>query len=185
MVNLWNWLDWVLALVLLFSTLSGVSEGLARGIIGLASLVVALVAAAVGYMPLGERLRPHMHSSSVAYGTAFLLLFIAVLIVGALVAALVHRLIKSVGMRWLDRFLGFFFGILRGIIVDVVIIMAMLAFSIQVEAVRRSKLAPPLIRGSQAAAAVMPAEIQTRFNSGLNDVEHALHRAKQNTVGGM
>jgi len=173
MFNLWNWLDWALALIVLLSTLSGVSEGFTRG----------LIVAASGYQALGDRLGAYIHSASLAHGVAFLILFVAVLIVGGLIAGFAQKLVKTAGMRWLDRFLGLFFGLLRGILVDAVVIMAMLAFSIKAEAVRSSHLTPSIIRASQATAALMPPEFRKRFDAGLDDLKRALVKAEKRTTG--
>jgi len=174
MVQLWNWLDWVLALVVLFSVASGAGEGLTKGIIGLASLIVGLAVAASGYHSLGETLGSIIHSHELAYGVAFFTLFVLVLIIGGLVARLAEKLVNTAGIRWLDRLLGLVFGLLRGVIVDAVIVMALLAFAIKPEAVRQSQLAPKVMSGSRAMAALMPPELRRQFNAGLEALERGL-----------
>jgi membrane protein required for colicin V production len=174
MVQLWNWLDWVLALVVFFSVLSGASEGLTKGIIGLASLVVGVAVAAAGYHSFGDTLGSFIHSHELAYGLAFFILFVLVLIVGGLVARMAERLVKTAGIRWLDRLLGLFFGLVRGIVVDAVIVMALLAFAIKPEAVRGSQLAPKVMDGSRAMAALMPPELRRQFDAGLEALQRGL-----------
>ena len=183
MVQLWNWLDWILALVVLFSVVSGAGEGLTRGIIGLASLVVGLAVAAAGYHSLGDTLGAFIHSHELAYGLAFFALFVLVLIAGSLVARLAQKLVNTAGIRWLDRLLGLLFGLLRGIIVDAVIVMALLAFAIKPEAVRRSQLAPKVMDGSRALAALMPPELRRQFDAGLAALERGLVNAGERTRG--
>src|SRR5580700_4192364 len=114
--HLWNWLDWLLALIVVLSVLSGGSEGFVRGLVGLASLVVGLIVAAEGYQSLGARLSSFIHSPDIAHAVAFLLLFMLVVIVGSLIAGAVQRVLKDVGLSWFDRLLGLFFGLIRGII---------------------------------------------------------------------
>jgi membrane protein required for colicin V production len=172
--HLWNWLDWVLALIVLGSVLSGASEGLVRGVVGLASLVIGLIVAAEGYQALGERLGSFIHSPDVAHAVAFLLLFLLVLAVGALIAGFLQKMLKEIGLGWFDRLLGLFFGLVRGVIVDAVVIMALLAFSIKVEAVKNSRLAPAVVHESRLMAAVMPADLRQDFNAGLEDVKRGL-----------
>ena len=184
MLTHWNWLDWTMAILVLLSTLSGVREGFVRGLIGLATLVVGLAVAATGYASLGSRLSSSIHSASLANGAAFLILFIAVLLLGSLLTAVSQKLIKTVGLRWLDRFVGLFFGFVRGVIVDAVLIMAMLAFAIKVEAVQSSRLAPSVTSFSKATAALMPPELRSRFSAGLDDLKQALKRAGEQTGGG-
>src|SRR5215469_11762465 len=99
MVQLWNWLDWMLALVVLFSVASGAGEGLTKGVIGLASLVVGVAVAAAGYHSLGNTLGSFIHSPDLAYGLAFFTLFVLVLIAGALVGRLAEKLVNTAGIR--------------------------------------------------------------------------------------
>jgi membrane protein required for colicin V production len=179
MLQLWNWLDWILALVVLFSVLSGAGEGLTKGIIGLASLIVGVAVAAGGYHSLGDTLASFVHSGELAYGIAFFLLFVLVLIVGGLVARAAEKLVKTAGIGWLDRLLGLFFGLLRGIIVDAVIVMALLAFAIKPEAVRKSQLAPRVMRESRAMAALMPPDLRRQFDAGLEALQRGLVKTGQ------
>ncbi len=181
MVQLWNWLDWILALVVLFSVVSGAGEGLTKGLIGLASLIMGLAVAAAGYHSLGDTLGPVIHSHDLAYGLAFFALFVLVLIVGGLVAHLAEKLVNTAGIRWLDRLLGLLFGLLRGVIVDAIIVMALLAFAIKPDAVRRSRLAPKVMDGSRALAALMPPELRTQFDAGLAALERGLVNAGERT----
>lgn len=181
MVQFWNWLDWVLALIVLFSVLSGAGEGLTKGIIGLASLIVGVAVAAAGYHSLGDSLGSLIHSPELAYGLAFFALFVLVLIIGGLVAGAAEKLVKTAGIRWLDQLLGLFFGLLRGVIVDAVIVMALLAFAIKLEAVRRSQLAPRVMSGSRALAALMPPDLRREFDAGLEALQRGLVKAEQRT----
>jgi len=179
MMQLWNWLDWTLALVVLFSVLSGAGEGLTKGIIGLASLIVGVAVAAGGYHSFGDTLGSLVHSRELAYGLAFFILFVLVLIVGGLVARAAEKLVKTAGISWLDRFLGLFFGLLRGIIVDAVMLMALLAFAIKPEAVRQSQLAPRVMAGSRAMAALMPPDLRRQFEAGLEALQRGLVKTGQ------
>jgi membrane protein required for colicin V production len=179
MMQLWNWLDWILALVVLFSVLSGAGEGLTKGIIGLASLIVGVAVAAAGYHSLGDSLGSLIHSRELAYGLAFFILFVLVLVVGGLVARAAEKLVNTAGIRWLDRLLGLFFGLLRGIIVDAVIVMALLAFAINPEAIRHSQLAPRVMDGSRAMATVMPPELRRQFDAGLQALQRGLVKTEQ------
>jgi membrane protein required for colicin V production len=183
-VQLWNWLDWLLALIVFFSVLSGASEGLVRGAIGLASLVVGLAVAAAGYHGLGNALGAWIHSQDVAHGVAFLLLFILVLIIGAIISGIAARLVKEAGIRWLDRVLGLAFGLLRGLIADAIVIMAMLAFSLAPEAVTNSKLRPIAMGSVRSMVAMMPSDLRRQFEGGLRELQQQLIRAEKHTRGG-
>ena len=173
-VHLWNWLDWLLALIVALSALSGASEGFVRGLVGLASLIVGLIVAAQGYHALGKWFGSYIHSPDVAHGVAFLLLFLLVVALGSIVAGIVRRLLKDVGLAWFDRLLGLLFGLIRGVIMDAVVILAMLAFGIKVEAVKTSRLTPTVLHESRMMAATMPPELHKEFDSGLEDLRRGL-----------
>ncbi|HEY6293503.1 MAG TPA: CvpA family protein [Terriglobia bacterium] len=178
-MHVWNWLDWALALIVLFSVVSGVGEGFTRGLIGLASLVVGLAVAAGGYRGLGGGLSTVIHSHDLAYGVAFLILFIAVVLIGAIISHLAEKLLKTAGIRSFDRLLGLFFGLLRGILFDAIVLMALLAFGIQSQAVRASRLAPSVMQGSRAMAALMPADLRAEFDAGLEKLKGGLVKTEE------
>jgi membrane protein required for colicin V production len=176
--HIWNWLDWILALIVVASALSGASEGFVRGLVGLVSLFVGLIVAAEGYRGLGARLGAFIHSADIAQGVAFLFLFLLVLAVGSLIAGFVQRLLRKAGLSWFDRLLGLFFGLIRGVIVDAVVLMGMLAFGIEAEAVKTSRLAPPVLRESRAMASAMPPDLRHAFNAGLEDLKRGFVKSE-------
>lgn len=183
-VHLWNWLDWVLAAIVFVSIVGGASEGLVRGLIGLASLVVGLAVAAAGYHGLGNALGSWIHSQNVAYGTAFLALFILVLIVGAIISSVAAKLIKDAGIRWLDKLLGLGFGLVRGLIGAAIVIMVMVAFALAPQALRNSQLRPVAMSSVRSMAGMMPSDLRQQFEAGLEAVEREFVRTEKNVRGG-
>jgi len=178
-VHLWNWLDWLLAAIVFFSVLGGASEGLVRGLIGLASLVVGLAVAAAGYQGLGNALGAWIHSRDVAFGGAFLALFILVLLVGAIISSIAAKLVKEAGIRWLDRLLGVAFGLVRGLIADAIVVMVMLAFALAPQALKNSQLRPVTMSSVRTMVAMMPYDLRQHFQAGLQDVERQFVRTEK------
>jgi len=183
-VHLWNWFDWLLAAIVFFSVLSGASEGLVRGLIGLASLVVGLAVAAAGYHGLGNSLGAWIHSPDVAYGVAFFALFILVVIVGAIISAIAAKLVKEAGIRWLDRLLGLAFGLVRGLIGCAIVIMVMLAFSLGSNALKNSQLRPVAMGSVRTMVAAMPSDLRQHFEAGLEDIERQFVRTEKDVRNG-
>ncbi|HEV2426293.1 MAG TPA: CvpA family protein [Terriglobia bacterium] len=183
-VHLWNWLDWLLAAIVFFSVLSGASEGIVRGLIGLASLVVGLALAAAGYHGLGHSLGAWIHSPDVAYGVAFLALFILVLIAGAVISAIAAKLVKEAGIRWLDRLLGLVFGLVRGLIACAIVIMVMLAFALAPNALKKSQLRPVAMGSVRTMVALMPSDLRQHFQAGLEDVQRQFVRSEKHVRDG-
>jgi membrane protein required for colicin V production len=94
--------------------------------------------------------------------------------VGALVSFVVRKLIKTAGVAWFDRFLGGVFGLVRGVLVDSILLLALVAFPIKVEAVRQSSLAPYVATGSRVIALAMPESLQAQFRLGFEKLKQAL-----------
>src|SRR5580704_4087749 len=101
-----NWLDAVLLLILLLSTLSAAQKGFSREVVGIGAAVIGLVCGIWFYGLAGSFLLPYVSSPQVANFLGFFIVFIGCLILGTLVGAIIHRFMKTVGLSWFDRLLG-------------------------------------------------------------------------------
>ena len=131
-------------------------KGFVQELISLASVLIGLVVAAVGYTRAALWFDDLTKSHEIALGLGFLVLFLGTLLAGALMGMLARKLIKTGGNQWFDRFLGGIFGLVRGVLVDAILLMALMAFAIKPDAVRRSALAPYVTTGARVIAFVMP-----------------------------
>ncbi|MGH9432318.1 MAG: CvpA family protein, partial [Terriglobia bacterium] len=173
----WNWLDWVLAVVVIVSVVSAVRKGIIGEIVSLATLIVGLIVAAAFYTRAAVWFQDFAKSKDVALALGFLLLFLGVLAAGALIAWVVQKLVKKAGLQWFDRFMGAIFGLVRGIVIDCVILMVMMAFAIKTQAVSRSALAPYVSTGARGLALVMPRDLRAQFANGFDKFRQALVQA--------
>ena len=164
----WNWLDCILAAIILASVVTAAMKGFVRELISLGSVLVGLGLAAFFYPRAAVWFDDLTKSHEIALGLGFLSLFVGTLIVGALVGMVARKIINSVGIQWFDRFLGGVFGLLRGVLVDAILLLACLAFAIKPEAVRRSVLAPYITTGARAIALIMPGSLRAQFHVGLD-----------------
>jgi membrane protein required for colicin V production len=114
--------DYFTLVVLLVSALVGISRGLFKEVLGLASWALA---AWVGYhysaYLSSEWLSTFHLDELLSLGVSFLILFILVLVACGIIGNLIQKIILSVGLSMTDRFLGLIFGLLRGGIIVVVI----------------------------------------------------------------
>jgi membrane protein required for colicin V production len=170
----WNWLDGILAGVVLVSIVTAILKGFIRELISLASVLAGLVIAALGYRRAGPWFADLTSSREVALGLGFLTLFVGTLVVGAVISFFAKKLIQKAGLQWFDRFLGGVFGLARGIVVDCVLLMVMLAFSMKAEAVQRSRLAPYVATGARVIVLAMPADLKAEFQGGFEKFRQAL-----------
>jgi len=175
-MNTWNWLDWALAAVVLFSTLAALAKGFVRELVSLAALVAGLVIAAVYYERAAGWFQDLTVSRRAAEGIAFLVLFVGVLIVGGIISSVARKLIHTAGLQWFDRSLGALFGFVRGLLVDAILLMALVAFAIKVDAVERSVLAPYVTTGARVIVLAMPGEMRTQFRDGFDKFRGAINR---------
>jgi membrane protein required for colicin V production len=170
----WNWLDWTFAVIVGVSVIAAVIKGFVRELISLASLVVGLVVAALGYPRAALWFEDLTRSHEIALGLGFLVLFLGTLLLGSLLSLLARKLIKTAGIQWVDRFLGAVFGLVRGVLVDCVLLLVLLAFAIKPGAVEQSSLAPYVTTGSKMISLAMPANVKAQFRLGLEKLRETL-----------
>ena len=180
---MWNWLDWILAAVVVASVIAAMMKGFVRELISLASVVAGLVIAALGYQRAALWFDDLTRSHNVALGLGFLTLFLGTLLVGALVSVLARKLIQKAGLQWFDRFLGGVFGLVRGVVVDCILLMVLVAFAIKTEAVQRSTLAPYVTTGARVIALAMPADLKAEFKAGFDKFKQRLVETDKKATG--
>ena len=169
-----NWLDIVLLLVLIGSVVTSFSTGLAREVVGLFSMIAALVLAIWFYGTAGSFLQPYVSSPGIANFCGFLMVFCGVLILGALVGRLLARMMKVAGLSFVDRLLGAGFGMARGLLISIALVLALLAFTpgkSPPNAVVDSRVAPYVIDAARVVAAVAPHELKDGFRKSYEQVK--------------
>lgn len=181
-MNAWNWIDWILAAIVLVSVLAAIRKGFVRELISLAAVIAGLVVAALEYHRAAAWFEDLTRSHEVAQAAGFLVLFLAVLLLGLIVSVVAAKLVKTAGLQWFDRFLGGVFGLVRGVAVDCVLLMILLAFAIKPAAVKRSLLAPYVTTGARALALVMPSDLKAQFRDGFHKFRQGLAPEEKRTA---
>lgn len=171
-----NWLDFVLAIILLASGIAGFRRGLSRQIISLVSGVLALLLGIWFYGTVGFYLLPYASSRTMANACGFAIVFCFVLLLGALVTYVVGGFLKVTGLSIFDHMLGAGFGLLRGLLFAVAIIMGAMAFSRgekPPEAIVHSRLAPYVVESARMVAAMAPHDLKEGFRRTYAQVKAA------------
>jgi len=136
--------DYFTLVVLLVSALVGISRGLFKEVLALASWFVAAWVAYhyTNYLST-EWLSTFHLDELLSLGLSFLILFILTLIICGLCGGVVQKIILSAGLSLTDRFLGLVFGLARGTVIATVGI-GVLSLTPLVEDAwyQRSELAP-------------------------------------------
>jgi len=171
-----NWLDLVLAIILLACVIGGMRRGLSRQVIGLVSGLLALLLGIWLYGTAGSYLMPYVSSRTAANAGGFAIVFCSVLLAGALVSYIVGRFLKVTGLSIVDHLLGAGFGALRGLVYSIAIIMGAMAFSHAdraPSAIVESRLAPYVVDASRLIAAMAPHELKEGFRKTYEQVKSA------------
>jgi len=171
-----NWLDLVLAVILLASGAAGLRRGFSRQIIGLISGVLALLLGIWFYGTAGSFFLPYASSRTVANALGFALVFCSVLLLGSLVSYVAARFLKVTGLSAVDHLLGAGFGLLRGLLFAVAIVMAVMAFSRgekPPDAIVHSRIAPYVVDAARGFASVAPYDLKEGFHKTYEQVKAA------------
>ena len=111
-----NWLDYVLIVLLAYSTFRSFRKGFSREIIGLTASLLALILGMWFYGTAASYLAPYIGSARLANLAGFLIVVALVIVAGSLVGRIVRRFLSTVGLSFFDRILGAGFGLLRGLL---------------------------------------------------------------------
>lgn len=169
-----NWLDIVLLIVLAGSVVTSFSTGLAREVVGLISMIAALVLAIWFYGSAGALVQPYVSSPGIANFCGFLLVFCGVLILGAILGRVMGRLMRVAGLSFVDRLLGAGFGLVRGLLISIAVVLALLAFTpgkSPPDSVVHSKVAPYVVDAARVCAAMAPHDLKDGFHKSYQQVK--------------
>ncbi len=167
-----NPLDWMLAALLVYSTIRAAMRGLVRELFAVGGLLVGFVLACWYYRNVAEFLRGLVNSEPLADFCAFLLIVSVVMIAATLAGALIRRAASAVGLSPLDRLGGAAFGAARGIVLGMALLLAVTAFLPTAPWVQGSKFSPYLLRASHAVSFVMPRQLKRQLFEGLERIKH-------------
>lgn len=171
-----NWLDIVLAIILLASGVAGLRRGFSRQIIGLVCGVLALLLGIWFYGSVGYYLLPYASSRTMANAGGFAVVFCAVLLLGTLITFVVDRFLRVTGLSVVDHLVGAAFGLLRGLLFAIAIIMGVMAFSRgdkAPEAIINSRIAPYVVESARVVVAVAPHDLKEGFRRTYAQVKAA------------
>jgi membrane protein required for colicin V production len=179
-----NWLDLVLLLIVGVSVFTSLRKGLSREVIGLVTVVAALLLAAWFYGTAGALVAPYVSSPSIAHFIGFALVFVAVLLLGGVISYVVGRFLKVTGLSIFDHLLGAVFGLVRGVLIGVALVMGLMAFSPSgpPRSVVHSRVAPYVVDAARVVAAMAPHEVREGFRKTYAEVKSAWGKTLDNGI---
>lgn len=151
-----TWIDTVVLVVILASTILSLFRGLVKEIASLAVWVIAFVAAS----RLAEEaaaILPDWIPPALEQTVAFLGILVIVLVVGKLVTLALKEMVSAAGLGVIDRILGMAFGAARGVLITVALAILAAMTSLPNQTTwRLSKTRPALEWGIKTAAPWLP-----------------------------
>jgi membrane protein required for colicin V production len=148
----------------------GAIFGSGRGILRIASSLIALVAAfylaALYYQAVGGYLtRAFSMRPETGAALGYIVIFLAVMVAVAWVGGTIAALIRAVHMSWADRLGGALVGAALGALVaGLIVVIATVTLPADAPAIRQSQLAPRLLDFSHDVAAFIPAQIRDAYD---------------------
>ena len=164
-------LDWLILAILIYSIAVSWFKGFIREVLGLITVLAAVLLAAWFYRGVGDRFKDVVRTENIALFMGFSLIFLVTLLVGFLTIWIIARFVKFAKLQWADRLLGAAFGFIRGWTISAVILLALTAFEIQTERLKNSELAPYFLPGSRVIAVLTPYEMKAKFLVGYRALE--------------
>src|SRR5574340_448201 len=168
-----NWLDFVLAAIVLWSVVTAFRKGISRELIGFATVVAALIMGAWFYGSVGYYLLPYLKTRALANLAGFFVVFCGVIVVGSTIGQFAKRMMKTVGLGFFDRLMGAAFGFARGMLIAVAVVMAIMAFAPRAKpprAIVDSSLAPYVMDAARVCAAIAPHELREGFQNSYGEI---------------
>jgi membrane protein required for colicin V production len=180
-----NWLDLGLLLIVGVSVVTSFRKGLSREVIGLVSVVAALLLACWFYGSAGSLAAPYVSSPSVAHFIGFAAIFVGVLLLGGVISYVVGRFLSVTGLSIFDHLLGAVFGLVRGVLIAVALVMGMMAFSNAAgppPSVVHSRMAPYVIEAAHVVSKMAPHEVREGFRKTYAEVKSAWGKTLQDGI---
>lgn len=115
--------DYVVLGILGVSILLSLMRGFVREFLGLASWVIAALAAKTYAVDVAVMLPASIPNQGLRLVAAFAIVFLGILLIASLLAIALGELFRKVGLGWLDRGLGGLFGCARGLLIVGVLVL--------------------------------------------------------------
>lgn len=125
-----NWVDYVIIAILLFSVLAGFARGIVKELLSVLTWVIAFVASSLFAKKLASAFTGSAADASTAtdsvsmlsLGLSFVSIFLVILVLGSLISYVISGAVDSVGLGFINRFFGALFGFARGLLINLVFI---------------------------------------------------------------
>jgi len=121
-----NWLDWLIAIILVINTLYGLRCGLIRTLFGILGLIIALFLCINGTPAIAEFLLWLRISGTIAYAGTLLILFIVIYFLVNEIGRHIQAIARESSFKYIDQLGGAFCGLGKGILYTLFLLIPLL-----------------------------------------------------------
>lgn len=154
-----NWLDLVIALVVLLYLVGGSNRGTLRSVLSLAGFLAAIYVASHLYQPIGSVLRMIIGNSAWAEFVAFVLVFVILTGIAAVLGTLGIRYLRLPKKNNVDRLVGAVLGFIEGLLAAQLFVILFVKFPVWeflVSTIQNSMIANQLLLHPDVLLALLP-----------------------------
>jgi membrane protein required for colicin V production len=154
-----NWLDIILAIVLVITVIAGLKTGLIKAVFSLLGLVLGIFLAGRLYIPFSETLGffPEQAAKVIAY----LIILILVIVLAAIVATILDKILHAVMLGWINHIGGAIFGLAFGGILLGAILVIWAKYAGGGEIINHSTIGRFLLNTLPLVLGLLPSEFDT------------------------
>lgn len=139
-----NVLDILFLAIVILSTLFGILKGFIRELFSLAFFIIGLILSFLYYSDVGAIYSKYL-SKNIANFAGFVTIFVFILVVGTLVTFFIKKMFVLGPLKTIDRIFGGVFGLVRGMLIAAIIVFILIAFEINDNLVKQSRLSPIIL----------------------------------------
>lgn len=182
-----NWVDYVIITILLFSVLAGFARGIVKELLSILTWVIAFISSSLFAGKLASAFTGASAADEpvtmLALGLSFVSIFLVILVVGSLITHVVSGAVDNVGLGVINRLFGGTFGFARGLLINLVFIFIVQLTSYDQESWwKESKLVPvyqPAVIWISNLVSPNFEELKNKMNSTLENATSLLNSGYQ------
>ncbi|MDH4196457.1 MAG: CvpA family protein [Candidatus Aminicenantes bacterium] len=164
-----NWLDIVLIVAIIGTTIWGLIKGFIRQLMGITAVVAGLILAALYYRGVADVLGAIIRNPLLANFLGFMVIFIATLVAGGLLGHLLTKAMKG-PFALANHALGGVFGFIKAVLICGILVFALLVFDLARDTLRESWVARTTFAVTKAVVNLIPQDLRAKFNSSYEEI---------------
>lgn len=136
-----NWIDFILASIILFGIVRGLMKGFVLEVASFVGVIIGIFIARMFYVSLALKLEVWLDINlHYAKPLAFVIIFFAMVILAHLVARVISKLVKAIALGWLNKLLGAVFGAFKFVIILSITITAIEIFNAKTQLISKETI---------------------------------------------